>query len=120
MTIARRPRSVLLGAVLALAAMLGFAALSGWHSAAIHNDDPGHVTSLEHSHEQADHDKHEDHDDPDGPIHLAAHANGQGLALAGQAVAPFSSAPIENAWLSFDSPLKGGIDPSELLRPPRG
>jgi hypothetical protein len=114
MMTAWRSRSALLGAVLALVAMLGFAMLSGWHSATIHDDDPVHMTSAEHTHE------HADHDDPDGPIHLAAHASGQAFALAGQAVGPVSSAPIENAWFSFESPLRGGIDPSELLRPPRG
>jgi hypothetical protein len=111
-----RSRSALFGAVLALVAMLGFAALSGWHSATIHDDDGVQATTIEHSHEHADRDNN---DDPDGPIHVAAHATGQGLALTGHAIAAFLRSGAEIAWISFDSLLRSGIDPSELLRPPR-
>ncbi|WP_343526197.1 hypothetical protein [Sphingomonas sp.] len=107
-------RSTLLGAVLALVAMLGLVALSGWHSAVVHDDDPVHVASVEHVHgssQQAD---------PDGPIHVLAHAMGQWIALAGPSATPMRFALVNRVWPIALYDLRAGIDPSELLRPPRG
>lgn len=110
----RRSRSALVGAVLALVAMLGIFALSGWHNAVIHDDDPVHFVSVQHDHgssRQAD---------PDGPIHVLAHATSQWIGFAGTFVTPVPLAVVAQAWPIGDYVLRGGIEPSELLRPPRG
>lgn len=110
----RRPSFALLGAVLALVAMLGLSALSGWHSATIHDHAPVHASSAEHSHEKSD------QKDSDGPIHVLAHATGQWLAAAGQPLVPTFSLVKKLAWASVPPVISGGLDPSKLLRPPRG
>lgn len=110
----RKSRRTFLGAVLAVIAVFGLIALSGWHNTVVHDDDAIHVTSIEHRHgpsKQAD---------PDAPIHLLAHAVGQWVATTGLLAAPAVSMIVLHNWAAFEACLRGGIDPAALLRPPRG
>lgn len=110
----RRSRSALLGAVLALVAMLGMIGASGWHGAVVHDDDPLHAVSVETSHSGSS------QTDPDAPIHALAHAAGQWVAF--DAVVP-TTRPIlvvDRTWPTDIAGLRDGIGPSELLRPPQG
>lgn len=111
---ARRSRSALLGAVLALVAMLGLIGASGWHNAIVHDDDAVHAVSVEHSHGGSN------RTDPDAPIHALAHVAGQWIAF--DAAVP-TTRPIlvaDRTWQTGTAGLRGGIEPSELLRPPQG
>ena len=101
-------------AAFALVAVLGLFALSGWHNAIVHDDDPIHVVSVEHDHGSSN------QTDPDGPIHVLAHATGQWIGIAAPFHAPAALAIADRVWPSGDYCLRGGIEPSELLRPPRG
>ncbi len=110
----RRSHFALLGAVLALVAMLGLTALTSWHSAIVHDEDPvhavsvGRVTGLPQP------------TDPDRSIHVAAHATSQ-LLPVGESVEPSAFATVSApAWPVFDARFRNSRDPSELLRPPRG
>ncbi len=103
----------LLGAVLALAAMLGLIALSGWHGAIVHDDDPIHAVSIRHSHDAPE------KADPDAPIHVLAHATGHWIAAAEAFTSPRAILVADRGWAIGIASLRGGIDPSELLRPPR-
>lgn len=110
----RRSRSALLGAVLALVAMLGLIGASGWHNALVHDDDAVHAVSVEHSHAGSN------QTDPDAPIHALAHVAGQWISL--DATVP-TTRPIlasDQTWPTGLPGLRGGIGPSELLRPPQG
>jgi hypothetical protein len=110
----RCSRSTLFGAWLSLVAVLGLFALSSWHNAVVHDDDPIHVVSVEHDHGLSK------QTDPDRPIHVLAHATGQwiGFAVPFHTHAIFASA--DRVWAGSVYNLRGGIEPSELLRPPRG
>lgn len=110
----RRSQSALFGAWLALVAVMGLFVLSGWHNAVVHDDDPIHVVSVEHDHGSSR------QTDPDGPIHVLAHATGQWISFAAPFQAPTLFAVADRVWSSGVYRLKGGIEPSELLRPPRG
>ncbi len=110
----RRSRLTLLGAALALIAMIGLSALSGWHSAFVHDHAPAHASSVEHSHGTSG------RTDPDGPIHVMAHATGQWLAPAGQPLVPVLMPVARAAWTIAASAIATNFAPSELLRPPRG
>ncbi|WP_454280350.1 hypothetical protein [Sphingomonas sp. Marseille-Q8236] len=94
--------------------MIGLVALSSWHSAVVHDDNPVHVASVEHVHGSSN------QVDPDGPIHVLAHATGQWLALADIFATPAQFAPVTQVWPIEVYDLQAGIDPSEPLRPPRG
>lgn len=110
---ARKLRLASIGAILAVLAVFGLIALSGWHSAVIHDDDAIHVTSVEHYHgpsKQAD---------PDAPIHLIAHAVSQWVTTAASVAAPAAAMIAAQDWAACDASLRGGIDPAALLRPPR-
>lgn len=110
----RATRSALLGAVLALVAMLGVVALSSWHNAIVHHDDPVHLLSIEHDHGPSN------PADPDGPVHVLAHVTGQWVATADAVTAPVLFTVAAQVWPVGDYRLRSGIKPSELLRPPRG
>ncbi|QBM75942.1 hypothetical protein E2E30_09305 [Sphingomonas sp. AAP5] len=110
----RRSRSALLGAVLALVAMLGLIGLSGWHGAIVHDDDPVHAVSIEHSHGGSD------QTDPDGPIHVLAHATGQLLTLDAATATLRATVVSDRTWPTGIAGLLRGIGPSGLLRPPQG
>ena len=108
--------SALFAAMLAMIAMLGIVTLSGWHSAIVHGHDPVRAASIEH-----DHDRDATRtSDLDAPIHSLAHAAGEWVATAGPFAALMMSSVVGNAWPSADTSFSAGIDPSELLRPPRG
>lgn len=110
---ARQSRQAFLATVLAVVAVFGLIALSGWHNAVIHDDDTIHVTSIEHRHtpsRQAD---------PDAPIHLLAHAVGQWITTAGSFATPAGAVLASRNWAPLEACLRHGIDPAALLRPPR-
>lgn len=109
----RRSWFALLGAMLAIMAMLGLTALSTWHSAVVHDGDPIHAASIGRINGQQQ-------PDPDGPIHVAAHATGQWLALAEQSAPSVFPMVSELTWAVCDVPFLNGREPAELLRPPRG
>jgi hypothetical protein len=125
----RRSPSAILGVMLALVAMLGLVAVSGWHSAMVHDHDVVQVAAVDHDH---DHDvdqtvagEHDDHapakqNGGEGPVHLLAHAAGHWVAFDGPATAPVPALVAARAWSILTVSLTGGIDPSKLLRPPRG
>jgi len=109
----RHPRSALLGALLALVAMLGLIALSGWHNAIIHDDDAIHAASIEHSHDSPG------KFDPDAPVHVLAHATGYWVASDGAFPSERGISVADRKWMIGTARLLRGIDPAELLRPPR-
>ncbi|MHA0337297.1 hypothetical protein [Sphingomonas aquatilis] len=110
----RQTRSALLGAVLALVAMLGLVMLSSWHNAMVHDDDPVHLVSVEHDHGSSN------QADPDGPIHVLAHATGQWIPFADVVPSSVQATTATRTWLAGIYHLRGSIEPSGLLRPPRG
>jgi hypothetical protein len=114
MTTVRRPRFSRLGALLALVAMLGFFALSSWHNAIVHDDDPVHLVSVEHDHGSSA------QTDPDAPIHVLAHATGQWIDIAGPISKPLMFTAAPRLWSIGVFHLRGAIEPAGLLRPPRG
>lgn len=107
-------RSAVLGALLALLAMLTMAAVSGWDGATFHADDPLHAASVQHDRIEGA------RQDPDGAVHLAAHAAGHGLALPGAVAAPMPPLPRRMAWTPGVSLIGPGLTGRSLLRPPRG
>ncbi|NTS66593.1 hypothetical protein HRV97_15685 [Sphingomonas sp. HHU CXW] len=109
----RHPRSALLGAVLALVAMLGLIGLSGWHNAIVHDDDAIHASVIEHSHDTPE------KSDPDAPIHVLAHATGHWVAFDGALPSERMILVADRQWMIGTARLPGGIDPAEFLRPPR-
>ena len=123
----RRSSSALFGAVLAFVAMLGLVAASGWHSAMVHDHMPVQVAAVDHDHDH-DHSVAAEHDDHapdkqnggDGPVHVLAHAAGHWVAFEAPATAPVPTIAAARAWSILTASLPGGIDPSKLLRPPRG
>jgi hypothetical protein len=110
---ARRPYFALLGALLAFMALLGISSLSVWHNAMVNDADPIHAVSVGHI-ESA-----ESNSDPDGPLHVAAHATGQFLSIDIQSPATIFAAQAERVWTSFTSLFRDGSAQSGLLRPPR-
>ena len=111
---ARRSRSALMAALLALLAMLGVAALSGWDGATFHADDPIHAASVRH-------DRIDDiRRDPDGAVHLAAHATGHGIAIPNDAATPTPPLETQVAWTPGVAIFGPGLTDASLLRPPRG
>lgn len=110
----RRSRSALLGAVLALVAMLALIGLSGWHSAVVHDDYPVQSVSIEHSLSGSS------QTDPDAPIHALAHVAAQWIPFDA-AVPPMRPIlAVDRTWPTGITGLRGGIAPSGLLRPPQG
>lgn len=110
----RRPGFSLFGALLAFAAILGVFALSSWHSAVVDDADPIHAVSIGQS--DGGHNKA----DPDGPIHVVAHATASLVSIEAQLVATVLLGLADQAWLPFVSLLRAGSDPSGPLRPPQG
>ena len=109
---ARRPRSALLGVLLALLAVVAMSGVSGWHGATFHHDDPAHVEAVEHTHGATQ-------TDPDSPVHLAAHAAGQWLIESERVLAPVLTAVSRTPAKITDAAFLVGVAPSTLLRPPR-
>ncbi|GHH25937.1 hypothetical protein GCM10008023_39870 [Sphingomonas glacialis] len=110
----RRPGFSLFGALLAFAAILGVFALSSWHSAVVDDTDPIHAVSIGQSngrHKKAD---------PDGPIHVVAHATASLVSIEAQPVATVLQGLADQAWLPFVTLFRAGSDPSGPLRPPQG
>jgi hypothetical protein len=121
----RRSSSALLGAVLALVAMLGLVAASGWHSAMIHDHVPVPVAAVDHDHDHSVAVEHDDHAPAkqtggDGPVHVLAHAAGHWVAFDGPTTAAMPALVAARAWSILTTSLASSIDPSKLLRPPRG
>ncbi len=125
----QRSSVAILGVVLALAAVLGLVAVSGWHSAMVHDHGPVQVAMVDtHSDDDHDHAVMIDHDDQapakqadgDGPAHLLAHAAGHWVAFDGARAAPVAAIVAARVWSILTPSLPSGIDPSKLLRPPRG
>lgn len=114
MTMVRRPGFTLLAALLAFLAILGVFALSGWHSAMVDDADPVHAVSIGHV------DPAPDKADPDGPVHLVAHATAQFLSI-GMAARP-SAFPTrgERVWVPLVPSFRDGSDAAGILRPPQG
>lgn len=110
---ARRPRTALMGALLAFLAVLGMAALSTWHGAAFHDDDPVHAVSVAHAHGE------DLSADPDAAIHVAAHMVGQGVDLPATGVATLLAFTGDELWLRGGAVLPRAPGPPSLLRPPR-
>lgn len=124
----RRSPSAILGAVLALVAMLGLVAVSGWHSAMVHDHNVVQVAAVDYDHDhgvdQTVAAVHDDHapakqGDSEGPVHLLAHAAGHWVAVDGPVPGPVPALVAARAWSILTASLIGGIDPSEFLRPPR-
>lgn len=110
---ARRPRTALIGALLALLAVVGMAALSTWHCATFHDDDPVHAVSVAHAHSD------DLSADPDAAIHVAAHMVGHGVDLPATSVATLYAATGDELWLRGGTVLPKALGPPSLLRPPR-
>lgn len=110
---ARRPYFALLGALLAFAAMLGIASLSVWHSTMVNDADPIHAVSIGHVDSAAS------NTDPDGPLHVAAHATGQFLSIDPQSATTILATLPERIWTPFTSLFRDDSAQSGLLRPPR-
>ncbi len=110
----RRLRASAIGAMLALVAVLGLVALTGWHHAVVHDDDPVHAVAVRHDHASTA------LADPDGSVHLLAHATGQWIAFAATAPTAPALTDVVRIWPIGRHDLGSGIDPSGLLRPPRG
>lgn len=103
-----------MAALLALLAMLAMAALSGWDGATFHADDPLHAASVQH--DRIDNLR----GDPDGAVHLAAHAVGHGLAIPDDAATPMPPLARQVAWMPGVAIMGPGLNGTSLLRPPRG
>jgi hypothetical protein len=99
--------------VLAFLAVLGMGALTSWHGATPHNHDLGHAVSVELD----DHQSRESY--PDSPVHAAAHAVGQWLAIPDHVETPVLDLAASPIWPLGNSANLYGLDPSALLRPPR-
>lgn len=110
---ARRSRFALIGALLAFAALLGISSLSVWHSTMVNDADPIHAVSV--GHVDADAGK----TDPDGPLHVVAHATGQFLSIDIQPATTVFAARAEQVWTLFKDAFRDGSAQSGLLRPPR-
>ena len=112
--IVRRSRSMLLGAMLALSAMLAFSTFASWHSVTIHDDRPeaGQI-GIFHGHDQPQ------PGDVDTPMHIAAHGTGQWMPVAFDAAVPAIVTAVRTAWLLPGDLLLSGRAPPALLRPPR-
>jgi hypothetical protein len=109
----RRSRFPFAGAILAVVALLGVIAVSGWHNTLVQDDDPVHAASIAHDHapsKQAD---------PDAPIHLLAHAMGQWVSTTGSFTIAVVMVLADRRWSARAAPFHGGVDPAELLRPPQ-
>ena len=109
---ARRPGTALIGTLLAFLAVLGMTALSTWHSATVHDNDPVHTVSVTHAHGD------QGAADPDAAIHVAAHM-GQGVDLPAAGVAMLYAATGDVVWLRDGGVLPKAMGPPSLLRPPR-
>lgn len=108
-----RLRTAFLGSMLALLAVLGMTALTGWHSATFHDDDLRSAAFVQHE------DGAKGQTDSDGPVHLAAHVVGEGILATTQAAAPLGAPVATRPWPSSETVLGTGADPVGLLRPPR-
>jgi len=115
-----RARVFVLGALLALIALLGMSTLSTWHGATIHSDDHSAAVSLPHAHGPAPgaEDAHGTAD-PDDLIHVVAHVVVHGLALPSIISAELRDASIESSWSRISDNVMAGLEPASLLRPPR-
>lgn len=103
-----------MAALLALLAMLAMTALSGWDGATFHAVDPLHAAAVQH-------DRVDDmRSDPDGAVHVAAHAAGHGLAIPDDAATPMPPLARRMAWMPAIAIMGPGLHGSSLLRPPRG
>jgi hypothetical protein len=109
----RRPRTALIGALLAFLAVVGMAALSTWHGATFHDNDPVHAVSVAHAHGD------DLSADPDAAIHVAAHMVGQGVDLPAAGVAALFAPAGDKLWLRGGAVLPKAPGPPSLLRPPR-
>lgn len=114
MMLVRRPGFSLFGMCLAFAAILGVFTLSGWHSAMVNDADPVHASSIGQS--QGEHNKA----DPDGPIHVVAHAIASIVGISLPQVATVTLVPVVRLWSPHTSFFRAGSDSSRLLRPPQG
>lgn len=110
---AHRSRLAILGALLALLAVLGMSALSTWHSADFHDHDPARVASTAQAHDD------DSPTDPDHAIHAAAHLVGHGVALPMEVTSLAHSGSTDPRWIVDRAGLLPGLDPASLLRPPR-
>lgn len=108
-----RIRPALLGALLAMLAVLGLVALSTWHGSNVHEEDPVHAASIRHVHGAPL------ENDPDGAIHVAAHMTGQGLSIPSAAVPRGRLALRVTNWPILPATTLSGLDPGAILRPPR-
>ncbi|WP_156357782.1 hypothetical protein [Sphingomonas sp. Leaf62] len=114
-----------LGVVLAMFAMLGIVAVTGWHSGFVHDHDR---TELRDASDHLDGAVSIDEDDhgsshegePDNPVHVLAHAASHWIGFGDISVPTAGNMTIYRAWVTLVAPLVIGLDPSQLLRPPRG
>lgn len=109
---ARRPHILLLGALLALFAVVGMTALSTWHGATVHDHHASAASPAQHHDDRAA-------ADLDGAVHVAAHAVSQGVDVPVAGAAPPLAAAPDRAWLVGRATLPKALEPPSLLRPPR-
>lgn len=110
---ARRPPARLLATLMAFMAIAGMFAVSTWHTAHIHDDDPMHLVSTNHVQPDSQ------GADPEAAVHVAAHAVGQGLAAPVVVAVALTFQFTRQRWTAAIAALRPGSEPASLLRPPR-
>ena len=113
----KRRRSSSLFILLAFAALLGMASISGWHSASFHDDAPGQGASLAHGHAEA-HQQDPSSEQGDS-VHLAAHAIGHGIDLPVADATAQMPKPVEITFDVGEADPLVGLKAAAFLRPPR-
>tara|TARA_R110000868_G_scaffold31382_1_gene115177 strand:+ start:1832 stop:2245 length:414 start_codon:yes stop_codon:yes gene_type:complete len=116
-TSARVSARVRLFASFAILALFGMLALATWHDAKPHVHDAGYVVSVNGDHpEQAPAEKPDTAD----LMHLVAHAVLQTIDVPAPLVVAALMKPAAEIWTLASAKAAHSLDPSAILRPPRG
>lgn len=109
----RSRRSIILGAFLALLAMINVTGMSIWHTSKADHNDAKVASALLHN-------NNGERPSSDIDLHEAAHSVIQGLAdiAQGSDLAAMPYIPVK--WLLAEDCMQRGLPPEALLRPPRG